>query len=278
MKYLFCLLMVLIPLTAFALEDSASVITTNADADEEKFNPRKGHWLATFGIESQKYEAVYDFQGEEESFKPEKKSLTGGRLGFGREFYLGKGLMTSTRIEGYYLGSLFSKTLTANPDVDIDYSFSKRTAQIWGADISQTLSFIFNMKTKNPIMQEWTYLTVEPFIEAGIGRANAYNRLNYTYDSSEGGTVVGDGVNEGYQHRVTDEILTQRLAFGINFTSTSGYFLLMRVSQMNYDLIRRREEGYIKQDDTASVPFKNSDVKAKLDTATVYTIGGGYKF
>ncbi len=76
-------------------------------------------------------------------------------------------------------------------------------------------------------MDEWTYLTVEPYIEAGAGVASAYNRIAYAYDL---GTV-----NEAYRQTMKDNLVNARIGAGINFTSTSGYFLYLRATHNRYD-------------------------------------------
>lgn len=238
------------------------------------FNPRESHWISTFGFEAMKYPVPYDFEGDRESFKPKDQEVFGGRIGFGGEWYIGKGLVTATRLEGYYMGTLFAETLNGGPDSeDVEFAYTKRTSQIYGFDASQQLGFLFEMKTKNPIMDEWSYLMVEPYIEAGVGVAKAYNRLNYQYDTG----TTPTSAREGYKNTINDDLSNARIGGGINFTSTEGFFLYMRVTVNQYNVIRREEKIYSQPNGQLPTRSTNKE-EPDLDQITVYALGGGYKF
>jgi hypothetical protein len=267
-KLYFLALLVAFPLWAQVSDSDTPVMTTEVVEDHD-FNPRKSHWLTTFGFETLQYPTFYEFEGKK-NFSPGKQELFGGRIGFGGEIYLGAGLMTTSKIEAFYLGTLFSRTLNGGAeDEDVKFAFTKKTGQLFGAEASQSLGFMFDMKTKNPFIDEWAYLTVEPFIEAGIGQAMALNKLNYSYNLAT--------TDESYKLRVRDELLNAKLAFGINLTSRSGYYLTLKVTQNRFDLRKREARQLIKengQGEVSSVP----DFGDKIDMITTYAIGGGYKF
>lgn len=277
MKY-FLFFIIVLSSQAFAqyipVPDNVSMQGTNFKA----YNPLEGHWIANFGFESIKYELPFQYTGVKESFEPSEQELFGGRLGIGREFYLGKGFMTTTRVEGFYVGTLFAKYKTAAPDVEnVRFASSKKTGQILGIEASQSLSHIFNMKTKNPFMEEWTYLTVEPFIEGTLGIAQAFHKLNYTYDTVQGG-VAGDTVDESYRHRVGDNLLSTRLSLGVIFTSNSGFFLSLKATQTAWNVTKRKEDGFRKENGGSEVRFSESPNNVDMDTVTSYAVGGGYKW
>ncbi len=236
------------------------------------YTPRGNHWISTFGFETTKYPTAYNFNGAKQTYRPNEIELFGGRLGFGGEIYLGKGFHTATKLEGYYFGSLFSKKKTASPEFkDVTTSSRKDTSSLYGGDISQTLSFMFDMKTKNPFMGEWTYLAVEPFVEAGIGMGRAHNRRKYITDLAS--------VNEQYKASVSDEFTTTKLAVGINFISTSGYFLYLKATQYDYNINKRTIKSYSQPNGQAGVQSPKETLKnVSTDPAMVYAIGGGYKF
>jgi hypothetical protein len=248
------------------------ITTTTVDEDKGRFNPRKNHWLVTFGFEGMKYETPFDFEGVEKTFKPSTEEFWGGRLGFGGELYLGAGFMTATKVEGYYVGTLFARRLNAGPDdEDEEVSYSKQTGQIFGVDVVQSLSYLIDFKTKNPFMEEWAYLTLEPFIEAGIGRAYARNRVDYNYET-------GPTVDEGYKMKVQDDIVNARIGGGVNLTANTGFFLYARAHINTFDVTQRKTKEFTRfnQLPGTSVSAQSSDVK--LDPITTYAIGGGYKF
>lgn len=240
------------------------------------FNPRASHWITNFGFESLKYPTEYSFVGKKETYRPNDIELYGTRLGLGYEFHLGKGFHTATKIDGYYYGSLFNSEKTASPEFkSVTVSSRKDMTSLFGADISQTLSFLFDMKTKNPFLDQWTYLTVEPYLEAGLGMASSINRRNYKTDTG----VCTDCVQEEYRARIRDEISTTKLALGINFISTSGYFLYLKGTQYLFDITKRKIDEYVKQDDVAGVQStRESTQDNSSKPIMVYAIGGGYKF
>lgn len=269
-KTLFLALLVSAPLFADVSPVETPALVTEAPAEEKDFNPYKSHWLTTFGFEGMKYETFNDFQGVKKNFSPNEQELWGGRIGVGGEIYLGAGIMTTTKIDGYYMGTLFSRVLNGgDEDENVKFAFTKKTGQIFGAEASQALGFVFDMKTKNPFMDEWTYLTVEPYIEAGIGVAKAYNRLNYQYNLAS--------TNEAYRLKVEDELTNAKLAVGINFTSSTGYFLYMKATQNRYDITDRKATKLQRDNGGTDVRTK-PDLGDKIDPITTYAIGGGYKF
>lgn len=265
-------LLVLVALFSFSLS-AAEVIQTDIDGDDEKFNPYKSHFIAYFGMETLKYEVPYEFAGARQHFTKRQQELWGGRFGIGEEIYLGGGINTTTRLEGYYVGTLFARDVNAGSDNDnVDIGFTKRTGQVFGVDASQSLGFIFDMKTKNPFLDEWSYMTVEPYVEIGVGFASAYNRVNYHFDTT------ASGVQEGYRLRVTDQILNTKFAAGINFTSSSGYFFFMKGTVNRFDITKRKSVGFSQPDGQPTELIDTSDKSVKMDPVLTYAIGGGYKF
>ena len=256
------------------------VMSTRAPEEDRKFNPRKSHWLTTFGFETLKYEAPFSFNGAQKNFKPSSQDFWGGRFGLGGEIYLGAGFNTTTKVEAYYVGTLFSRVLNAGPnDEDEEFSYSKRTGQLYGVDVSQSIGFLFNMKTKNPFMDEWTYLTVEPFVEAGIGKAWAYNRVNYNYDTGPYNPgPPPSGYREGYKASVEDELLNARIGGGINFTSNTGYFLYLKATVNTFDITSRKIKEYTRPNHGTGTTVERADNDVKISAITTYALGGGYKF
>ncbi len=253
-------------------ETPALVSSAETDVDDDKFNPFSSHWLTAFGFETSKYEVPFEYEGTKKNFRKGDQTITGGRLGFGGEIYLGAGFATTSKVEGFYMGSLFTKAKNAGPeDTKIEFASSKKTSSVWGVEASQSLSYIFEMKTRNPFMGEWTYLTVEPFVEAGIGKAFAYNSVNYRYDLAD--------AQEFYRERVSDNLLNARIGGGINFTSRTGYFLYLKATQNRYDVTDRKIKGaYRKNGETADTSLYRKPNNVKMDAVMVFALGGGYKF
>lgn len=253
----------------------AQVLMMESPKVEKKYNPYESHFITYFGFEGLKYEVPFNFRGARQTFSPRDQELWGGRIGIGEEIYLGGGITTTTKVEGYYVGTLFSRVVNGGPEDDsVDFAFTKRTGQVYGVDASQALGFIFDMKTKNPFLEEWSYLTVEPYVEIGIGFASAYNRLNYNFDTGTTPTAA----QEAYRLRVTDQIINSKLGAGVNFTSSEGYFFFMKATVNKFDIPKRKSVGFSQPNGQPTELIDITDKTVKMDPTMTYAIGGGYKF
>jgi len=247
------------------------VMTTEVVREEIPFRTTESHWVNSFGFEGVKYEVPFEFSGAQKTITPGEQELWGGRLGFGREFYLGAGFNATTKLESYYVGTLFAgkENLVSDND-DVDLAYTKETGNVWGIEAIQSIGFLFDMKTKNPFLDEWTYLTVEPYIEAGFGIGWAYNRLDYNYDLNN--------VSEKYTQKVTDNLLNTRFGGGINFNATTGYFLYLKAFINNYDVIKRKTKTYEMPNGGSGTTVTDTEKNVEVDPQLTYSIGGGYKF
>lgn len=253
-----------------AYETKPALITETEIETKKSFSPLESHWYTTVAFEAMEYTLPFSYTGSKESFEEENRNLYGGRLGFGGEIYLGAGFLISTRVEGYYMGTLFESAQTADPELeDEELATIKDAGQIYGGDIVQSLSFMWELKTKNPIMQTMTYLMVEPFVEVGVGRAWAFNKKDYSYDT---GVVV-----EEYDQSFNDELTNVRVGGGINFTSRQGFFLFLKATENRYDITKRRTKGYFYSDGNTPTDV-SSTPSTELGPIMVYSLGGGYKF
>jgi hypothetical protein len=261
----------LLCLTLSAQADVTTPAITTRDVTLRDFNPRKSHWLAMFGFEGMKYELPLNFPGDRQGFKPRQQELWGGRLGVGGELYLGAGFMTTTRVEGYFMGTVRMQERTVDPPLgQTGVSTLKQHGQIWGGDVTQSLSYLFDVKIKNPIIETYHPMTLEPFIEVGVGRAKGFNKVNYFYDTG--------AVDEAYRHRFEDDILVGRLGGGFNVTSNLGYFLFVRGTWSNFKITDRKESGFTRRTGQPESPIVADQNFDDTMSMVVYTIGGGYKF
>lgn len=263
------------PEPAKVTETPAPVNTSSAvvEEDDRIYTYRKGHWISTINFEALEYIVPMDFQGTRQQFDERKRNLWGGRMGFGREFYLGWGFNTSTRLEGFYMGTLFEnrKQVDKEENDAITNGFQKFTGNIYGGEVVQTLGFNWELVTKNPFMDEMTHLIVEPFVFAGIGRARALNDFRYDYDN---GTI-----QEGYQVQVKDDITSTSVGGGINFTARTGWFLTLKATTYQPNITKRRTQGYREPNGAGPTEFSNEDTDVDdVKPITIYALGGGLKF
>lgn len=254
-----------------AFSFGANPILEDEITDNNRYNPRKSHFFIGANFEGMKMPTPFDFQGAKKDLKPRDQDLWGARLTFGGELYLGAGFMTTTRLEGYYMGTLFSETLNGgSQDADVKFAYTKKHSQVFGGEASQSLGYVFNMKTKNPIMEEWSYLTVEPFIEAGFGVGRAYNNVNYKYELA--------GTDELYKLKVNDDLTNAKLAIGINFTSSHGFYFFLKATQNRFDITNKKSRQVTRINGSGTDVVTNPKFDDKIHNNTTYAIGGGYKF
>ena len=253
----------------------AAVSKTVVDQDDVEFNHRKSNWVSMFGFETVKYTLPLEFTGASDYFKEKERDLYGARLGFGREFYLGWGFLLQGRLDGYYMGTLFEGIQTADPEFPgTEISNEKDTGSYYGADAVAHLGWMFDYKTKNIFLGDMTYMAMELFVEAGVGKGASYQRKEYNFDA--------DSVDQ-YDFIMQDEFTTNSIAAGINILSTSsGFFLNLKATQVNISLDKRKirekklEGGA--PGSSAGAFVKRTDNDADIDPVTIIAVGGGYKF
>jgi hypothetical protein len=247
--------------------------------DPKAFNARTSHWVTTFGFEGTKYRnlpegAEYKFEGRKD-FKAGYQEIWGGSLGFGGELYLGAGFLARTMMEGYYMGTLFSRILNGGDEAeDVEFAYTKRTSQLYGFEASQSLGWMFDFRAKNPFMDTYSYLNLETFVEAGVGMGWAYNRTNYSYDTG----TAPSAAQEGYRVRMRDDLVNARVGAGFNLTSTKGFFLMLKGTLNNYMVTQRKVDGFTQENGTTATPYNDTDKNVNIDPVIVYALGGGYKF
>ncbi len=276
MKF-FLLLFLLVSETALAQMHASfstpNVISANSPITEKPFKSRHSHWLMSVNGEGMGYEVPFEFRGNSRTFKNKTQALFGGRLGVGREMYIGKGLMTTSRGEAYYMGIMKDREENAKQEYEgITYASIKTSGQIAGLDAVQSLSYLYDITTSNP-MGESKMLTLEPFVEAGVGVARAINRKNYKYETGPYGT------SESYRLTVKDTIANARLGIGFNVTSNDGYYFFMKVTQNRFQIVERKSSGEQRMNGTQNyIDLSDTEKNISMDAVTIYALGGGIKF
>jgi hypothetical protein len=251
----FCLLVILIT-PALGQEQLPQVL------------PLKSSWIFTFAGEQGRYHIPWNYTPPTgatnlKSYSPDSRTFTGGRLGFGREFNPFGGLLMATKLEAYYMGTLFTSAQTASPEVDLDISSAKRSGQLAGADLVQTLGYSFPFSMRDLFFRQMTAMRFEPFAEVGLGRAWAFNKLQYS-----------DQRGPSYEHTFRDVLSNMRMGFGFNLVSNQNYFMFVRASVNNYSITDRR----IHRQTQAGVDPTVTQTDAEMAPIMIYSLGGGLKF
>ncbi len=241
-------------------------------SQEERFNHRASHWVSTLGFEYTKYTLPYEFQGAKAKFGEEERELFGGRIGVGREYYLGKGFLFQGRLDGYYLGTLFTQAQTGNPEVDIEVSATKKTGSAFGGEAVAHLGWMFDFRTKNPFLGEMNYMALEFFAEAGVGAGKDYNRKQYYFEASP-------ATSEEYNLIIENKFMTRSLSAGVNILSVnSGAFFFMKATQMTQDISERKFRGVSRPNGQPATRLNGVDKSVAAEQLTLLSFGGGYKF
>lgn len=267
MKYSIYLL-ALLSFPAFAEIDYQPYLGREIDR-VKLYNPRKSNWISSFGFEAQGLPVERNFQGQGKSFSDKNELLAGGRLGFGREFHLGAGIYTRTLLEGYFVGTLFEpkKSVTKASQATHD-SYTQKKGNIWGGEISQSLSFITDFQAPVFLSDHKVKMYFEPFIEGSIG----VGKSNFHFDYQ-----MRDGVTEDYRKVIDNTFNSQKLSVGMNFISTTGYFLTIKASQITQQITDSK--SYERVGINGTVNRRDLDQKDEtINLAYTYYIGGGYKW
>ncbi|MCE3012173.1 MAG: hypothetical protein LW878_03825 [Proteobacteria bacterium] len=258
--------------SSFAVRGLVAENTSQQEVKQEdgKYNPRTGHWIGTIGFETTAYTLPFNFTGAKKTFKEEDRRLTGGRLGFGREAYLGAGFLVNARLEGYYMGTLFNSLETASPEfTDVTVAATKDTGQMFGGDAIGHFGWMFDYNTKNPFLGEMAYMAFELFVEAGVGRGRAINGKSYFFKAT---------TNEQYKVTFEDDFSTQIVSAGFNIHSrSSGSFLYVKASQVTQSITERKVRGSTGSI-AAPTEIKETLTNPDSDPLTVFSVGGGFKF
>jgi hypothetical protein len=266
MKFLMIFLL-LIPNFSYSNDN---ILTADMEDDEEykPFVNRRSHWVINFAGEGLEYVLPFSFDGVKD-FDEENRGLSGARLGLGREFYIPGGFLIGPRLDAYYLGTLFEKVKTAGAELNNEpVSGTKDSGSLYGVDAVMHLGWMFEYKTKNPFLNEMVNMAMELFVEGSVGKAQAWNKKRYYYDTTS---------YEGYRHTIADNIDSRSFGGGINLLSTtSGFFLQLKSMTTTFDITQRKETIFDTTTPSRNGTFKSHDVD--IDPVTVYTFGGGYKF
>lgn len=269
MKYLILFSLTAISLNTWGQVDYKPFLGREVDKINI-YNPAKSNWVSTFGFEAQGLPVERNFQGLGKSFQDKNEMLAGARLGFGRDFYLGKGFTTRTQVEGYFVGTLFEpKKSVTSEDKKAENSYSQKDGNIWGGEISQVLSHVSEFNAPNFIGDHKIKMYFEPFLEAGIGMGKTNFRFDYLMNTQT--------VAEKYRKVLDNTFLSQKVSIGVNIISNTGYFLTLKASQLAHRITDSKSYEMVGQNGAMS----RRDVDQKDDSvnfAYSYYLGGGYKW
>jgi hypothetical protein len=232
---------------------------------EKEFKLRESHWNVNISADGMRYPTLnFDYEGERKDFRDSERGLTGGKVGLGRDFYLGANLFFGLKVEGFYYGINQKDEKKAGPTyADTIVRVAKHLGQYYGGDVAATLSTTFEFKTKNPFLGDMSSLACEPFIELGLGSGRGWNRLDYKDNAN----------TETYKYIAEDKITSSKWGGGFNIIhTTTGYYLSVKALFINMDLTRDTREK------------KNAGTETRVldqsitDSVFVGSVGGGYRW
>lgn len=263
MKYSFIYLIFIVAL--FDVQASADIRPyLGREVDRPHvYHPQKSNWIMNVGFEGQGLPVERNFSGQRKSFDNKDEFLTGMRLGVGRDFYLGKGIVTRTQVEGYFVGTLFEPKKSIKGS-DLASSYTQKQGNIWGGEISQLLSYITEFNAPSFMDEHKIKMYFEPFLEAGIGIGKSFFRFDYQMRGS---------INEDYRSVIDNNFVSQKFSIGVNLIGKNGYYFTMKASQVAHQV--SDSKSYERVGGT------RRDLDQKNDTINLsysYYLGGGYKW
>jgi hypothetical protein len=269
MKNLIIFLLMLAPSLVYS---NAVDILTGDSSTDASYEPFKSHWFTSFGFDTVKYDPeMSDYDGLKRNFKDQIFEEYGARLGFGREIYLGGGVFTGLKVEGFYNSLLMNLNEPATRDNDdLIISETRKVGLIYGVQASMSLSKSWQAIFKNPILDERVILFIEPFVEGGLGYARAFHKIDYYFN-------VPATTDEFYEMEVEDKLALAHVATGINLTSTSGYFFFLKGQALRTQITDRAIRGRSLVDGGA-IENVSKNENSGGSTMMLYSLGGGYKF
>lgn len=259
----------ILPMTSFAEKaDEGFMMFGDKNFANEK--TEKSKWLFKFGMEYMQYvTSLPEYDGKFESIsKGDKADILGFGLGFGREFYLGKGISTTFLISGVYQKSLDKKIGKAAEDIDYDLSNVRDAQYIYNYEASLSLNYLMDYKL----------VDVQPFVDFGAGLGKA--EIEKEYIKKKEAPADSDNTTEDYDVRTKEDFLFTRIGLGVNFIHYKGFMSYMKVSSMMIQVTDRETTGNSNLSGTTTV-VDYEGTESNLDETEIITtaqIGMGYLF
>lgn len=261
-KILLCL--ILMSVNAFSSENFMEFGDVNFGRNFKE----KSKWLLKSGAEYIKYPYVLpEYKGEHEKFgEDEFDELNGYGLGVGRDFYLGNGFSSLVSINLYYSKTLDKTIGKAAEDIDFDYSSTRIAHEMYAAEASLALNYIYDFKV----------VDVQPFIEVGFGLGQNEIQIEY----STVGLTGEDNSSEDYDVTVTEEFAITRASVGVNFISYKGLMSYFKFTAMGIVKANRESvgESNLRGDSTIVKYDENETSLNESETISMISIGIGRYF
>ncbi|MGK0368117.1 MAG: hypothetical protein ACI9QD_001258, partial [Thermoproteota archaeon] len=199
------------------------------------------------------------------ALQKENEVLPGINIGYAREMRIGKGFSWSFKLGGFYNKGWDEQVDIASADLDVAVKNLKKDMSVYGGETMVSLNYQFNAFG----------LTMQPFLQAGFGRALSKTNVSYEYELS---TLI-----ENYKDTIDEDINFAKFGLGLNFISNSGIYSYIALHQHNFEVINRKTDGTALSSTNVSSP--GSATATKTDNAVseaskyyAFTLGFGYRF
>lgn len=273
-KNLFFILFLLSFSLSLIAADADPKVSTDIPNEEDKFDPNKSHLEVYYGFNNFNYSIPFPvYAGTTKNIVDPNFQTFGPRIGLGTQIYLFSGFSLMPRIDGYYSGLVNGKDQVARNTAGSVISSKRQVAQMYGGDASLALGWQFEMKSRNPFLKEMFRLTVQPFVEVGMGRSSGLYMYQYHYDDTS--------KLEDYNVTIKDSLKQSHAALGFNLTARSGFFFYYRLSVNKFVALERKQSGSLFTNGNSGTPSSADRAVQKnvsLDSITSHAIGGGYRF
>ncbi|MDH4468582.1 MAG: hypothetical protein QE271_11025 [Bacteriovoracaceae bacterium] len=230
--------------------------------DQKQPKIKSSHWIFYIHADALQLRPLTQYQMVHKEINSRNEVLFGGGPGFARRFMLAFPLSTITEINAYYWGHDVTEAQKPNTQDLKDYEVlrSEQKDIIYGIQISQSINFAFETK----------YLLIEPFIQFGVGLGRTKYSLKYRWDTNTPSEY------ESYQSTISENLVTQSLAAGIQFIAMNGFISYLKV-QKNVFTVGTRETS-ISRIDVGSTEVSTSNTEKLNQNQDEYSYGVAFGY
>lgn len=256
-------------LTSLVTSASAAEFMEFGTKDFKSKKLRDSKWIFDTGANFVQYPTTLpEFTGTHESVKKDSQAnIYGLTLGFGREFFLGAGVSTTVKLNGFYSKTLEKNVGQAAEDVDIDLAEKYDVNMVYGTDATISLNYLF----------ENSIVNVQPFVEFGAGTGASRIEKKYSFRGVTGSATASNP--ELYDIAMEETFNYAKTSVGLNFISNSGIVSYIKATRLGLNVSSRETTGSIQTQGNAktSADSKQTNLDESLEVVSA-SLGMGFLF
>lgn len=264
MRNLILILSIILSTVVFSATENTFLDFGNKNFASTKMDASK--WVFNLGFEFVEFKTQFiEYNGAYEDIDLEPNSIFGLNYGMGREFYFGAGISSTVLVNAFYIKTGDMRIGQATKEIDLELSSLRRTAAMYGGDISVSLNYLADYKD----------VDIQPFIAIAAGMGTIESERTYFNEGLSSGATN----EENYDMRVTESFIHSKLALGLNIISSYGITSYFKATAIRLAKTNRKTVGSIKPLGTTTFTKYDQDEKiSESDTVISLALGMGYMF